>query len=261
MYSDMTENAKPAVSDEEGQRADERVIACLKANHANTLALLDCLRACDVAADEAIPYREVEDALEGLPSFSLSTQSPHVLLGLLVKAGGIESVDVPEEPAQGEQDRLASTDASDDADLAELASDDASLADETADAAGAKTKATPEERPADKPIDRVLHITEAGRAALAAYDPVKRFSELLGVEPQPYLDVYVRVLDACSAEQGATRGSIEALIGQDPALFAPKRVFPSYFISKLETIGGLTWDGTWHTTDAGDRMLDALASH
>ena len=255
MQNDETPCADTEVSGEDTQSAYERVIACLTANHANTLALLDCLRACDVAADEARPYREVEEALVGLPSFSLSTQTPHVLLGLLVKAGGIASIDVPEGEEQADQHSDAVAPESPTPAAGESPAD-------TAGAGDAEAAPAPESAPAaDQPIDHVLHITEEGRAALAAFDPVKRFTDLIGTEPQGYLEVYVRVLDACSAAEGATRTAIEALIGQDEALFAPKRVFPSYFISKLETIGGLTWDGSWHTTDAGDRMLDVLASH
>lgn len=35
----------------------------------------------------------------------------------------------------------------------------------------------------DQPVDYLLHTTEAGRAALDEFEPTKRFSELLAVEP------------------------------------------------------------------------------
>ena len=61
------------------------------------------------------------------------------------------------------------------------------------------------------------------------------------------------VLALC--EDGATKAAIEQALEGNPALSNPKQVFPSYFISKLETMGGLTWDGSWKATEAGRQML------
>ena len=203
------------------------ILKCLNANHANTLALLDCLRACDVAPEDARPYREVEEELLGAVSMGLTMQTPHTLIGMLVKAGGIKSVPV-EEPAAGE------------------GGDDASAP-------------APQPEQADQPVDYVLYTTDAGREALAQFDPKSRFDELLGGEPEAYLELYARVLDICSGDDGATRAQIERDLKGHPALENPKRIYPEYFISKLETIGGLSWDGAWRTTEAGARILESLA--
>ena len=39
----------------------------------------------------------------------------------------------------------------------------------------------------------------------------------------------------------------------------PKQIYPGYFISKLETVDGISWDGAWRTTEAGQRMRALLA--
>ena len=254
----VEETAAPA---EEPVDALPAILKCLNANHANTLALLDCLRACDVAPEEARPYREVEEELLGAASMGLTMQTPHTLIGMLVKAGGIKSVPV-EEPAAGEGGDAAAEPAPaaaapDDADAASGAPDPAD-----ADAAGPSEDgdaSAPAPQPADQPVDYVLYTTDAGREALAQFDPKSRFEELLGGEPEAYLELYARVLDICSGEDGATRAQIERDLKGHPALESPKRIYPEYFISKLETIGGLSWDGAWRTTEAGARILESLA--
>ena len=58
----------------EAQALAERleVERALTANHANTLPMLEILRAC-AAAPEPRPYREVEDEVYDLPAISPST--------------------------------------------------------------------------------------------------------------------------------------------------------------------------------------------
>lgn len=203
----------------------ERTRALLEANHGTELALLATLRACDVKPEDARPYREVEKELEAVPSVAESTQTSHTLIEMLVRSGGVAAVPVPEQHG---------------------------------------TKDNPEgPAPADKPTGHLVHITDAGRAVLADFDPQRRFEELLAEEPAGYADAYARVLAACEGTRpdgaGLSRAEVESVLSGDPALTNPRRVYPSYFISKLESIEGLIWDGGWRTTDAGERMLDALA--
>ena len=105
--------------------------------------------------------------------------------------------------------------------------------------------------------DYLLHTTEAGRAALDEFEPAKRFSELLAAEPDGYGDAYGRVLALC--ETGASKAAIEEALAGHPALSFPKQIYPGYFISKLETVDGISWDGAWRTTEAGQRMRALLA--
>ena len=255
------------------------ILKCLNANHANTLALLDCLRACDVAPEDARPYREVEEELLGAASMDLTMQTPHTLIGMLVKAGGIKSVPVEEtaagegsddaaEPAPAEAESGAGAcpaqpdaAASDVAGTASGASDsaDAGAAGPSEDGDASVAAPQPADQVEDQPVDYVLYTTDAGREALAQFDPKSRFDELLGGEPEAYLELYARVLDICSGDDGATRAQIERDLKGHPALENPKRIYPEYFISKLETIGGLSWDGAWRTTEAGARILESLA--
>ncbi len=112
---------------------------------------------------------------------------------------------------------------------------------------------------AQSPVDYAVVITDAGRAALEMLDPVEQFAKVLGQEPESYLEVYARVLDVCADPAGASRSEIEQMIGSHPALRTPKCVYPGYLVSKLETIGGLSWDGRWHTTASGEQILAAYA--
>lgn len=221
----------------------EAVRKALLANRANTLALLGCLR----ETLEERPFREAEDALAGSRAMALTTQTPHALYAMLLKCGAVEAIEVPEE-----QGAHAGSLPSDGAGSAGGA--DAADADGGADVAVADSPAA--ELP-DQPVDYLLHTTEAGRAALDEFEPAKRFSELLAAEPDGYGDAYGRVLALC--ETGASKAAIEEALAGHAALSFPKQIYPGYFISKLETVDGISWDGTWRTTEAGRRMRALLA--
>ncbi len=108
----------------------------------------------------------------------------------------------------------------------------------------------------DMPIDYTVQTTEAGREALRQFDPSKRFRQTLNEDPEVYGQVYAAVLELCL--HGARKADIEQMLQGNQALNDPKQVYPSYFISKLETIGGLVWDGSWKTTEAGRQMLSMV---
>lgn len=186
----------------------EAIVARLKANRANTLALCACLAVCETR----MPYREAEALIAERPELTLSMQNAHALLRIMIDCGGIEAEEVPE-PA-----------------------------------------CDPGEEPQDCPVDYIVCTTEAGHAALACFEPTKRFAQVLCDEPAEYAVVYALVLNQC--RNGATKAAIEEALAGNPALSSgSKQVYPSYFISKLETVGGLLWDGSWKTTEAGQQML------
>lgn len=110
-----------------------------------------------------------------------------------------------------------------------------------------------DEEKQDQPVDYIVQTTAAGAAALAQFEPTRRFGDVLRDEPPSYAQAYAAVLALC--EGGATKAAIEQVLGGDSAPSFSKQVYPSYFISKLETVGGLTWNGSWKTTDAGRQML------
>lgn len=219
--------ARPAETAEEVVHTYAEVRAAVTANRANTLALLGCLR----EVLEARPFREAEAAVEGSRAMALTMQNPHALYAILLKCGAVESIPVPE----------------DDAAIAEVPEDDAAAADAHAEAGDLP----------DQPTDYLLAITDLGRAALDEFEPAKRFGELLAGEPEGYRSAYDTVLACC--EEGASKAAIEAALTGHPALAFPKQVYPGYFISKLETVDGISWDGVWRTTEAGQRMRALLA--
>ena len=222
----------------------EAVRKALLANRANTLALLGCLR----ETLEERPFREAEEALAGSRAMALTTQTPHALYAMLLKCGAVEAIEVSEESDVDANGSLS----------------DGTKAPEVVDAAdggedvGARD---PLDDPCsdlpDQPVDYLLRATEIGRAVLDELEPAKRFSELLAAEPDGYGDAYDRVLALC--ETGASKADIEEALAGHAALSFPKQIYPGYFISKLETVDGISWDGTWRTTEAGECMRALLA--
>ena len=222
----------------------EAVRKALLANRANTLALLGCLR----ETLEERPFREAEEALAGSRAMALTTQTPHALYAMLLKCGAVEAIEVSEESDVDANGSLS----------------DGTKAPEVVDAAdggedvGARD---PLDDPCsdlpDQPVDYMLRTTEIGRAVLDELEPAKRFSERLAAEPDGYGDAYDRVLALC--ETGASKADIEEALAGHAALSFPKQIYPGYFISKLETVDGISWDGTWRTTEAGRRMRALLA--
>ena len=207
----------------------EAVRKALLANRANTLALLGCLR----ETLEERPFREAEEALAGSRAMALTTQTPHALYAMLLKCGAVEAIEVSEESDVDANGSLS----------------DGTKAPEVVDAPCSDLPA--------QPVDYLLRTTEIGRAVLDELEPAKRFSELLAAEPDGYGDAYDRVLALC--ETGASKADIEEALAGHAALSFPKQIYPGYFISKLETVDGISWDGTWRTTEAGQRMRALLA--
>lgn len=221
--------ARPAETAEEVVHTYAEVRTAVTANRANTLALLGCLR----EVLEARPFREAEAAVEGSRAMALTMQNPHALYAILLKCGAVESIPVPEDDAAAAE--------------AIVGSDGAEAVEAHAEAGDLL----------DQPADYLLRTTDLGRAALAEFEPAKRFEELLAAEPEGYRSAYGVVL-ACCAE-GASKAAIEEALAGHPALAFPKPIYPGYFISKLETVDGISWDGVWRTTEAGQRMRALLA--
>lgn len=95
--------------------------------------------------------------------------------------------------------------------------------------------------------DDLWETTEAGWAALEKNDPVQRLRHLAAEEPQN-IDTYRLILDFCQTPR--SREEIEALVYREGNLSDPK-VYPSYYIDRLEAAGGLEWTGRWVTTEPG----------
>lgn len=105
--------------------------------------------------------------------------------------------------------------------------------------------------PDDAVAEVRLAVTEVGRALAAAYDPASTLASLFGERPR-YADAFSAILDAASADEGASREAIEAIVeAAAPTAADGKKVYPQYFLDALECAGGIAWDGAWRTTDAG----------
>ncbi len=224
----QNELAEAGQAQEKAMPAYEDVRKALLTNRANTLALLACLR----ETLEERPFREAEAAAAHSEAMGLTMQSPHALYGILMKCGAVESIEVPE----GDTDFVA--------------------ANETAKASVQAEAAESADLP-DQPVDYLLRTTDLGRSALEEFEPTKRFAELIAGEPVEYRSAYDTVLSLC--EKGASKSAIEAALAGHEALSNPKQIYPGYFISKLETVDGISWNGEWRTTEAGRRMRALLA--
>ena len=74
--------------------------------------------------------------------------------------------------------------------------------------------------------------------------------------------MFAAILDACSADEGATRAELERVVGEFPQIQPDPDtqrtlVYPQYFIDALESAGGIAWEGSWRTTDAGRALVSA----
>lgn len=226
----QNEIAEADQAQEKAMPSYEDVRKALLTNRANTLALLACLR----ETLEERPFREAEAAVACSEAMGLTMQSPHALYGILMKCGAVESIEVPET----------------DIEIGVVAANDAAKAVVQAEAAGSADLP-------DQPVDYLLCTTDLGRSALEEFEPTKRFAELIAGEPAGYRSAYDAVLALC--EKGASKSAIEAALAGHEALSNPKQIYPGYFISKLETVGGISWNGAWRTTEAGRRMRALLA--
>lgn len=210
-----------------------RVERALLANHANTLPMLEILRACDTG--EPRPYRELEDEVYDLPVMRLSHQNAHTLSLLLVECGALEQTFVEEGSAGSEPGIVDADDATD---------SDEPAADEPAPS-----------QLEDQPVDYLLSITAAGAAALDTFEPAKRYQRMMATEPASYREVYRTVLSLC--EQGKRMDDIESRLATMPAMRTPKVVYAGHFVSNLETVDGIAWDDDarlWKTTPHGQVM-------
>jgi hypothetical protein len=111
-----------------------------------------------------------------------------------------------------------------------------------------------------RPATRTLNCwktTGAGAALLASYDPKSDIARLLGGD-EAYLDIYLRVLDLCADEGGATTPQLSAAVDKDPLVQSP-RLFAQHFTERLEKAGAVKWDGRWKITQAGQDWLARAA--
>ncbi len=110
--------------------------------------------------------------------------------------------------------------------------------------------------PLEADVSDMIAITEAGRELSSSIDPANTLRALLAQRPH-YETVFKRVLAACLPVEGATREELEQAVEGGGNVISPEgeRVYPQFFMDALESAGGIVWDGAWHATEAGRRIL------
>ena len=98
------------------------------------------------------------------------------------------------------------------------------------------------------------HTTEAGLELLASFDPAAELRDLLSGD-EAYLDIYLRVLDLCADEGGASTAALSSAVDKDPLVQSP-RLFAQHFTERLEKAGTVRWDGSWKITETGRAYLE-----
>lgn len=112
--------------------------------------------------------------------------------------------------------------------------------------------------PLEAEVSDSITITDEGCCLSASLDPAYTLRELFSERPH-YQEIFRRVLSACLSQEGASREALERVIEAQGDVTSPegKRVYPQFFMDALESAGGISWDGVWHITDAGRKLLDA----
>lgn len=105
----------------------------------------------------------------------------------------------------------------------------------------------------DQPVDYKLRTTEEGLRAAGILDPAVQLERLVNGQVEEVADLYRKVLKACDG--GASLGDVKREVGASVVLPEGKTVYAEYFVSKLETAGGLMWDGKWRTTKVGSLFV------
>lgn len=112
--------------------------------------------------------------------------------------------------------------------------------------------------PDDAEVQIHVELTDEGRALYDAHEPHHTIAQLLAERPQ-YERIFTALLTGCGSETGLLRSDVESIITHHPDFAhineGGTRIYPQYFIDALETAGGIAWDTTWHTTEAGMALL------
>ena len=198
-----------------------RVVECLFNHPRHRELLYKALVHCQTERTE----HAAEEFLARQPEAAQALQTPYTLLRNLAAAGGVTVI---AHDAQG------------------LALDETRC--EQLRAEGLDDDAL-----ADLVAERRVLTTPAGCAACELLAPIYKVPERRAT--------FVRLLDFCRTPRKLA--DINQLLADDPALApsqrtAGQKLHACYFIDRLEEAGGLVWDGSWVTTDAGKRALASV---
>ena len=205
-----------------------RVVECLFNHPRHRELLYKALVHCQTERTE----HAAEEFLARQPEAAQALQTPYTLLRNLAAAGGVTVI---AHDAQG------------------LALDETRC--EQLRAEGLDDDAL-----ADLVAERRVLTTPAGCAACELLAPEHRSLAAFYKVPERRA-TFVRLLDFCRTPRKLA--DINQLLADDPALApsqrtAGQKLHACYFIDRLEEAGGLVWDGSWVTTDAGKRALASV---
>ena len=205
-----------------------RVVECLFNHPRHRELLYKALVHCQTERTE----HAAEEFLARQPEAAQALQTPYTLLRNLAAAGGVTVI---AHDAQG------------------LALDETRC--EQLRAEGLDDDAL-----ADLVAERRVLTTPAGCAACELLAPEHRTLAAIYKVPERRA-TFVRLLDFCRTPHKLA--DINQLLADDPALApsqrtAGQKLHACYFIDRLEEAGGLVWDGSWVTTDAGKRALASV---
>ena len=205
-----------------------RVVECLFNHPRHRELLYKALVHCQTERTE----HAAEEFLARQPEAAQALQTPYTLLRNLAAAGGVTVI---AHYAQG------------------LALDETRC--EQLRAEGLDDDAL-----ADLVAERRVLTTPAGCAACELLAPEHRTLAAIYKVPERRA-TFVRLLDFCRTPRKLA--DINQLLADDPALApsqrtAGQKLHACYFIDRLEEAGGLVWDGSWVTTDAGKRALASV---
>lgn len=91
-----------------------------------------------------------------------------------------------------------------------------------------------------------------GERVLDDYRASRPLERLMDRYPQ-YEEAFRQVLRAC--RQPLASKEVNRLFDGDPVLEESGKIYPSFFVDKLEGAGGLVYKGGWQTTDEGAALL------
>ena len=206
------------------EEALDAVITCIGAQNSLREVLYKTLVFCK----EPHEFTEVEDFIAASDEvvYSHVIQTPFELIGMLLRAGGLEETPLD---AAGEP-----------------------IAPETLD-----------ELSRDEQDDLVatyrIDATAAGRAAVELLAPERRLEAQLAQDPHR-ADTFRALIEFC--ETPRTFPEIKEYFDATPefahdVVAHSHQLAPDFYVDKLDKAGALVWRGAWVATDAGKSLLEA----
>lgn len=206
------------------EEALDAVITCVGAQNSLREILYKTLAFCKAPRE----FTDVEDfiAKSDEAVYSHVIQTPFELIGMLVRAGGLDEI-----PLDGKGGEISP---------------------ETLDALSL-----------DEQDDLIatyrIETTEAGAAAVELLSPARRIEAQLAKDPHR-ADTFWALIEFCKTPR--TFPQIKEYFDATPefahdVVAHSHQLAPDFYVDKLDKAGALVWRGAWVATDAGKTLLEA----